>query len=423
MSINHPSRRAVLAGAAAVAGSAGSARAATGPRVVVVGGGFGGATAARYLKRHDPKLRVTLIEAGRSHATCPFSNTVIAGLNPMTAIERDFGALRDKWGVAVVTDTVVAIDSARRMVTTRSGASYGYDRLILSPGVDFKWDGLEGYDEAASEPMPHAWKAGPQTLLLRRQLQAMPDGGLVVIAVPGGPIRCPPGPYERAGLIAWYLQQAKPRSKVMILDAKDGFTKDKLFLEGWAARYGAMVEWVPAGQNGRVVRVDAKAGTVETDFDTFHPAVTNVIPPHQAGAIAVAAGLAGAGGFCPVDPVTFESTMAKGIHVIGDACSAGEMPKSAFAANGQAKIAAAAVAALLAGDTPAAVPALNTCYSLVAPDYGISVVGVYEVRDGAYAAVKGAGGVSPLGANAHFRKSEADYAAGWYAGACRDAWG
>lgn len=409
-----------LAAAGAVSALGLSACAApSGPKVVVVGGGFGGATAAKYTRRYLPDAQVMLIAAGRNHFTCPFSNTVIGGLNPMGFIERGYDVLAGQYGITVVNDLAVAIDPVARTVRIRGGAVFGYDKLVLSPGIDLKWGALEGYDEAASLRMPHAWKAGPQTVLLRRQLEAMPDGGVVVIAVPANPIRCPPGPYERASLIAHYLKRDKPRSKVIILDAKGGFSKEALFKEGWAALYGGLIEWVPAGG---VVRVDAAAGGLETDFDRFTPAVANVIPPQAAAAIAVAAGLADKSGFCPVDPNTFQSTLFRDIHVIGDACIAGEMPKSGHSANGQAKVAAAALAAMLMGEPPTAMRAINTCYSLVAPDYGISVSGVYGVRNGAIANVEGAGGVSPSGAPRRFREKEAEFAAGWYASICQDSW-
>ncbi|OAN49785.1 cytochrome C [Paramagnetospirillum marisnigri] len=409
-----------LAGAASAFGLVGCA---SGPRVVVVGGGFGGATAAKYVKRYIPDAHVTLIDGAKTHVTCPFSNTVLAGINPLSMLERNFDALANKYGIAVVTDMVTAIDPVTKVVKTKGGVSIGYDKLVVSPGVDMKWGALEGYDEAASMIMPHAWKAGPQTTLLRQQLEAMPNGGTVIISAPGNPYRCPPGPYERASLIAYYLKTQKPKSKLIILDAKDAFSKDKLFKEGWEKMYDNIIEWVPAAKNGKVIRVDAKAGVLETDFDKFKPAVANVIPPQSAAAIALASGLADKSGFCPVDPNTFESTIHKDIFVIGDACVAGEMPKSGYSANSQAKVAAGAIAAMVMGDKPAPMSAINTCYSLLAPDYGISVSGIYSVQDGKIAGIKGSGGVSPSGAPYQFRKKEADFASGWYAGICQDSWG
>ncbi|CAA7613633.1 NAD(P)/FAD-dependent oxidoreductase [Magnetospirillum sp. UT-4] len=412
-----------LLGAAGAVTMAGSLSACTsGPKVVVVGGGFGGATAAKYVKRYDPSFDVTLIDADKSHFTCPFSNAVIGGLKDMSYIERKFDALVNKHGVKVFNDMVVAVDPVAKVVKTKSGQTFAYDRLILSPGIDFKWNAIAGYDEAASQIMPHAWKAGPQTALLKKQLEAMPAGGLVVISAPGNPFRCPPGPYERASLIAGYLKKNKPKSKLLILDSKDAFAKDKLFKEGWEKLYDDIIEWVPAAKNGKVAKVDAKAGVVETDFEKFKPNVANIIPPQMAGTIAQTAGLTDKSGFCPVDPNTFESTIHKGIHVIGDACIAGEMPKSGYSASSQAKVAAAAAIALIKGEKPLQFSAINTCYSLLAADYGISVAAVFAVTDGKIAGVKGAGGVSPMGANYQFRKKEADYADGWYQSVCQDTW-
>lgn len=414
------------AGAASALGLAGCASGggAAGPHVVVVGGGFGGATVAKYIRRHDPSVRVTLIEPNKTFYTCPFSNAVVAGFKDMGYIARTYDTLASKYGVKVVHESVVGVDPAAKKVTTSGGTVIGYDRLVMSPGIDFKWGAVPGYDEAAAEIMPHAWKAGPQTALLRNQLESMADGGVVIIAPPANPYRCPPGPYERAGLIAWYLKKNKPKSKVLILDPKDDFAKRKLFEEGWEKAYDGMVEWVPGSKNGKVAKVDAKAMVLETDFDKHKGAVVNFIPPQQAGAIAFRAGLTDASGFCPVDRTTFESTLQKGIHVIGDACIADAMPKSGYSASSQGKVAAAAVVALLNGQPVAKASFINTCYSLVAPDYGISVAAVYEVgADGKIGGIKGSGGVSPAGANYQFRKKEADFAEGWYASIAQDTWG
>ena len=258
---------------------------------------------------------------------------------------------------------------------------FAYDRLVLSPGVDLRFDALPGYDEAAAAKMPHAWKAGEQTLLLRKQLEAMDDGGLVVIAAPANPFRCPPGPYERACLIAHYLKTKKPRSKLLILDAKDTFSKQRLFQNAWKELYPGMIEWVSLSQGGKVNAVDPATNTLITDFGNHTAQVANVIPPQRAGRIATIAGATDNTGWCAIDPVTFESKSAPNIHVIGDACLAGAMPKSAFSANSQAKACASAVATLIAGRTPAAPKLINTCYSLAAPGYGISVAGVYAAEE------------------------------------------
>jgi len=285
---------------------------------------------------------------------------------------------------------------------------------VLAPGIDIRWDGLPGYDEAASATMPHAWKAGEQTLLLRRQLEAMDDGGIVVIAAPANPFRCPPGPYERASLIAWYLKTRKPKSKLVILDAKDAFSKQGLFLAGWRGLYGDMIEWINLSAGGKVTAVEPATNTLVTDFARYDAKVANVIPPQKAGRIAAIAGVADKTGWCPIDPVSFESKLQPGIHVIGDATIAGGMPKSAFAANGQAKVCAAAVASLLRGAAPAAPKLINTCYSLVAPDYGISVAGVYRAANGLLIDVEGAGGVSPANGTRDVRALEAHYAEAWF---------
>lgn len=381
-------------------------------RVVVVGGGFGGATAARFLASFGHQ--VTLVERHPTYWTCPFSNTVLAGLNPMEAIAFGYDGVRAA-DVTVVQDEAQGIDPSARQVRLASGPVLAYDRLVLSPGIDLRYDALPGYDEAAAEVMPHAWTAGPQTELLRRRLQGMEDGGTVAIAVPQNPFRCPPGPYERASLIAHYLKAAKPRSKILILDAKDAFSKRPLFEEAWAALYPGLIEWVPVSMGGKVVAVDPTTMTLTTDFAKHQVAVANVIPPQRAGAIAKAAGVADATGWCPVSPETFESVLVPGVHVIGDACLAGAMPKSAFAANAQGKVVADAIDSFLHGGTPGAAKLINTCYSLAAPDYAFNVAGVYRSQDGALAEIEGAGGTSPLGASASVRAAEADYARAWYA--------
>jgi sulfide dehydrogenase [flavocytochrome c] flavoprotein subunit len=271
--------------------------------------------------------------------------------------------------------------------------------------------------------LPHAWQAGAQTELLRRQLEAMEDGGTVVMTVPANPYRCPPGPYERASLIAHYLKTRKPRSKLLVLDAKDAFSKQRLFEAAWAALYPGLLEYVPLSGGGRVTGVDVAAREVVTEFGNHAGAVVNVIPPQRAGALAQIAGAADRSGWCPVDPASFESRLLPNIHVIGDACIAGAMPKSAFAANAQARVCADAIARLLRGATVPEPRLLNTCYSLVAPGYGISVAGVYRPAEGVLADIPGAGGTSPLDAPASFREAEASYAEDWFETITADAFG
>ena len=382
-------------------------------RVVVIGGGFAGASCARALKRLDRTLAVTLIEPSGRFTACPFSNAVIAGLRDLDAQQFGYEGLARE-GIEVVQQAAVSVDPQARRVSVGDGSSFDYQRLVLAPGIELRFDAIPGYDAAAAEAMPHAWKAGAQTLALRRQLEAMADGGVVIMSVPANPYRCPPGPYERASLIAHYLKTAKPRSKLIILDAKDRFSKQRLFEAAWQALYPGLVEWVSLSFGGQVTEVGAAAMTLVTDFGSHRADVANIIPPQRAGAIAAAAGVADRTGWCPIDPVSFESLLQPGIHVIGDAAIAGAMPKSAFAADSQAKVCAAAVASLLRGEAPVARKLVNTCYSLVAPDYGISVAGVYHPSGGQLAEVEGAGGTSPPEAPDSFRQAEARYAEAWF---------
>lgn len=392
------------------------------PRVVVIGGGFAGASAARALKRADPRVAVALVEPNPHYTACPLSNAVIAGLRDMKRQHFGYAAI-EAGGIVLVPQAAMRVEPERREVVLADEVRLGYDRLIVAPGIDLRFDALPGYGAAAADLMPHAWKAGEQTLLLRRQLEAMEDGGLVVIAAPANPFRCPPGPYERASLIATYLQRHKPRSKILILDRKDAFSKQRLFEAGWAALYPGMIEWVGQSLGGGVTEVDAATRTLRTEFGEHRAAVANVIPPQRAGAVATIAGVADATGWCPVDPVTFESRLVPNIHVIGDAAIGGAMPKSAFTANAQAKVCAGAVIALLHREKPGAPKLINTCYSLLAPDYGISIAGVYEPRDGLLAEVEGAGGTSPLDAPPAVRAEEAVYGEAWFETITTEAFG
>jgi sulfide dehydrogenase [flavocytochrome c] flavoprotein subunit len=415
-------RTSAAAGVLSVLGVSRYARAQGGANIVVVGGGFGGATCAKYLKRLSSDVNVTLIESSDRFVTCPFSNYVIADWRTIDTITQNYAAM-SKHGVRVVHDTATAVDPIGKKIFLKSGAALSYDRLVVSPGVDFKWGAIEGYDEKAAQVMPHAWKAGPQTLLLRKKLLAMRDGDTYIMVAPPNPFRCPPGPYERASVIARYLKTYKPRSKVIILDAKEAFSKQALFMQGWERLYPGMIEWVAGAKGGRVISVNPKTLTVEAELDKYKGTVVNVIPAQTAGKIARDAGLADDTGWCPVHPKTFESTRQRNIYVIGDAAIAGPMPKSAFAANSQGKIVAAAIAAELRGESPADGIYINTCYSLLAPDYGISVAGVYRLSAEGINEVPGSGGTSPMEADAAFRADEARYAHGWYAGIVADVFG
>jgi sulfide dehydrogenase [flavocytochrome c] flavoprotein subunit len=413
-----------FAGSLGIAGVPWVARAqAARGRVVVIGGGFGGAATAKYIRMLDGNVQVTLIEPSRTFYTCPFSNLVLGGLKQMADIAHSYDALRSKWGATVTHDTATAVDPVRKTVTLAAGAVLPYDKLVLSPGIDIKWGAIAGYDEKAAERIPHAWKAGPQTVLLRQQLEAMPDGGLFVLSSPANPFRCPPGPYERVSMIAHYFKTAKPRSKILILDAKENFSKQGLFMAGWKALYDGMIEWVPLGKDGKVVKVDPATREVEGELGAKHkPDVLNIVPPQKAAAIAIAAGVA-QGDWCPINPLTFESTMQKDIHVIGDASVAAPMPKSGFSASSQGKVVAAAIVAMLGGKEPQGASYANTCYSLVGPNYGISVADVYKAEAGKMVQVPNAGGVSPANVPPEFRQAEARYAESWYRTNTAEVWG
>jgi len=321
-----------------------------------------------------------------------------------------------------VAQAATRIDPQARVVGLADGSSLAYDRLVLAPGIDLKFDALPGYDEAATTKMPHAWKAGEQTMLLRRQLEAMDDGGLVVLAVPAGPLRCPPAPYERASLIAHYLKTNKPRSKVLILDAKDAFPQQRLFERAWQELYSGTIERVSLSQGGRVTSVDPRTNTIVTDFGNYTAAVANVIPPQQAGRIAAVAGAADNTGWCPIDPVTFASKLAPNIHVIGDACIAGGIPKSASAASAEGNACAAVIANLIAGKVAATPRLVGACYNTVAPGYAFSQSGVYQPKDGMFAESEGLV-ITPVDATNEMRRRESDDAEAWYKTITVDAFG
>lgn len=416
----HLSRRTFLSIAAAAAAVSVSrfGRAFAEPvrskHVVIVGGGFAGATCAKYLRRADPTIQVTLIERERNYVTPPSSNLVVAGLQPLKDLTVSYDKLQRNHGVRVVFGDAVSIDPAGRTVALKSGETLAYDRLVVAPGIDFKYEDIEGYSAQAATVMPHAWKAGSQTALLRRQLEQMSNGGTVIITVPPAPIRCPPGPYERASLIGYYLKHAKPKSKVLILDANESFAAEEAFMEAWQALYPGMIEWVPGSKGGRVAKIDTRSMAVSTSAGLQRGQVVNVIPPQKAGNLADQAGLTDQTGWCPVDPGSFESTRRNGIHVIGDSAIAGKLPKSAAAANSEAKVCAQAIASLLADRQVGDPSFVNACYALASPTYGLSIAGVYGRTAGSIAPLPGAFGVSPLKAPAKYRAKEAQDAHGWY---------
>ena len=399
-------------------------------KVVVIGGGYAGAVAAKYIRMTDPAIHVTLIEQNADYYSCPLSNWVIAGFRDMEVQKWGYSGLK-KHGVDVVIDHVNKIDPGAKSVGTVGGHKFRYDRLIVAPGVDFK--PLEGYDAEAEKKMPHAWKAGMQTVALGNQLLAMKNGDPFILVAPPNPFRCPPGPYERASLVAHFLKKHKPKSKVIILDAKPKFSKQGLFTGGWTQLYGygtdkSLIQWVSGGEGGKVTRVDAKTMTVYADNNGFEEEYTssciNVIPAQQAGKIAQIAGLTDKSGWCPVHLNTFESKLHKDVYVIGDSSAAAGLPKSGYAANSEAKIAAAAVIASLNGKKAGEPSYVNTCYSMLSPDYGISVAAVYKFNPKKPEKVqKIAGGLSPSKASAYIRKQEALYNESWYQSIMSDTFG
>lgn len=346
-----------------------------GARVVVIGGGWGGATAAKYVRLFDPSIEVILIEPNRQFISCPFSNLVLAGLRSIDSLTMGYDGLR-KHGVRIIHETATAIEPDTKRV--RVGEGYlQYDRLIVSPGIDFQWDQVEGLAQN-QDTVLHAWKAGPQTVQLARQLAAMPDGGVVVMSIPPAAYRCPPGPYERASMLGWFLKTHKPRSKLIVLDANQNIiSKTALFRTAWQAYPN--IDYRPAS---RVVGVDPGAREVRTDFDKIRYDVVNVIPPQRAGAIAVQADLVGGDKrWCEVSHVTYESVKQRGVHVIGDATIGLPVPKSGNIANATGKISAAAIVSLIQGKQPSAIAPGNTCYSWVSDREAIAVVNAYRIEN------------------------------------------
>ena len=395
-------------------------------RLVIVGAGQAAFALASKLRALKDERPITIVgsEDAYPYQRPPLSKKYLLG-------EMSFDRLMfrpEEWyaenNVDMRLSTLVEeIDRSAKTLRMQDGGTLSYDKLIMSPGIDIRWGALEGYDEAVQEAMPHAWKAGPQTTLLRDQLEAMQDGGLVVMSVPPAPFRCPPGPYERASLIANYLKTRKPASKLIILDAKDQFSKQPLFLEAWAKHYPDHLEWIGASDFGRVASVDPGAMTLSTDFDTYDADVANVIPPQKAGEIAERAGVADQTGWCPIDPLDFSSTLQPDIHVLGDATIAAPMPKSAFSANLQAKLCALQITRELRGQPLAPTVLANTCYSYVTPDAAVSITGVYSNEGGALSSIEGAGGLSPQGAAQSVRAAEAAQAAAWFDQITRQTFG
>jgi NADPH-dependent 2,4-dienoyl-CoA reductase/sulfur reductase-like enzyme len=392
------------------------------PRLVVIGGGPGGGTVARYVAK-DSKgaVDVTLIEANARHTTCFFSNLYIGGMRSFDSITHGYDKLASGYGINVIKGFAIGVDAAKRTVTIAGGQTVPYDKLVVAPGIDFKYEAYEGYSKAATETITHAWQAGPQSQILRRQLEAMDDGGVFVIAPPPNPFRCPPGPYERISLVAQYFKQNKPKSKIIAVDAKDKFSKQALFQEGWAKYYEGLIEWLPLNITGGVKAVDVKGMTLHTGGESIKGNVINLIPPQKAGAIATAAGLANETGWCPIDPFTMASTRVPHTYVLGDSSIAAAMPKSGFSANSQAKACAMAIRAELTGSRAFPPRYSNTCWSFVATGDAVKVGASYEASKEKIA--KTDGFISKTGEDAATRTATAEEAEGWYAGISADIFG
>jgi NADPH-dependent 2,4-dienoyl-CoA reductase/sulfur reductase-like enzyme len=418
-------RRTLITGSASFAGAMmlGAPRllAQAKPRVVVIGGGPGGATAAKYIAKESAgAISVTLVEPVAKYQTCFHSNLYLGGFRDYASITHDYAALKKKYGIAVVAERASKIDRDKKEVVLAGGRKLPYDRLIVSPGIDLKYDSVPGWSQAAEEKMPHAWKPGAQTLLLKKRLDAVPNGGVIVMVAPPNPYRCPPGPYERVSMMAHALKKArKDRCKIFVIDPKESFSKQALFQEGWEKHYKGMVEWIGPKVHDGLKSVDPATNTVVTGFETYkNAALVNVIPAQMAGAIARDAGLANASGFCAIDPANMKSTVDPNIFVLGDACIAGDMPKSAFSANSQAKVAAMIVRGELASARTFPARYTNTCWSLIETDDCVKVGGAYEPKDGKIGAASTF--VSQTGEAADLRKQTQAENMAWYAGFTAD---
>lgn len=391
------------------------------PNVVVVGGGAGGATAARYIAK-DSKgaVNVTLIEPSRVYYTCFFSNLAIGGFTTLDQTAHTYRKLATEYGVNVVHEFAVGVDRDAKTVTTGSGMKFPYDRLILSPGIDFVPGSVPGWNLAHQDAMPHAYKGGTQAALLKAQVEAMPEGGTYAMVAPPNPYRCPPGPYERICMVAHVLKQKNPTAKIMIFDPKPKFSKMALFQEGWQNHYAGMIEWV-GGDFGEVESVDPEAMTVTVDDEAVKVDVCNVIPGQKAGHIAELAGLTNDKGWAPVNAEDMSSKVDANVHVLGDASQQGDMPKSGFSANSQAKVCAMAVRGALTGSKVFPAKFSNTCWSLIGTDDGVKVGASYEATDEKIA--KTTGFISQTGEDAALRKQTYEESLGWYSGITSDMFG
>ena len=394
------------------------------PKVVIIGGGPGGATVARYLASDsDGQLDITLIEDSPRYTTCFFSNLYLGDVLDFESITFDYDTLASGYGVNVVNGYAEAIDPQARQVRLRDGATFQYDRLVVAPGIEMVYDDVPGYSEEAAEIAPHAWQAGPQTALLKQKLDELEDGQNIVLVAPPNPYRCPPGPYERASMMAHALSsRGFENSTIFIIDRKESFAKQALFTEGWNRHYPGMIEWYSAGILGDIVEVDAVAGTVETDFDTFEGALLNIIPAQKAGSIAVTTGLSDESGFCPIDASSMRSSLDENIFVIGDASIAGDMPKSGFSANSQAKVAAMTIRAELLSSRLYPATYANVCWSLIALADGVKVGAHYAPGDDGLIHSTSSF-VSQPSESAATRTATYQESVGWYSSITKDMFG
>lgn len=420
-------RRTFLQSSAAVAGAAAfSAVPAIGqakPRVVVIGGGAGGTTAAKYIAR-DSKgaIDVTLVEPLKRYQTCFHSNLYLGGYRSYDSITHGYEKLTSAYGVKMNHQWASAIDRDKKQVVLADGSRLSYDRLVVSPGIALKYDSVPGWGKEHEVAMPHAWLPGEQTQILKKRLDAVPDGGVIVMIAPPNPFRCPPGPYERVSMMAHALKAAgKSKSKIIVIDPKENFSKQGLFQEGWEKYYKGMVEWLGPKVHDGLKSVDPKTNTVVTGFETYKAALVNVIPAQTAGTIAIDAKLTNAGGFCPIDAASMKSTVDPSIYVLGDASIAGDMPKSGFSANSQAKVAALMIRGELIKAETFPARYANTCWSLIETDDAVKVGGRYEAKDGKIAATETF--VSKTGESADLRKATQAENMGWYAGISADMFG
>ncbi|MBL1435235.1 MAG: FAD-dependent oxidoreductase [Rhodobacteraceae bacterium] len=391
------------------------------PRVVVVGGGAGGATAARYIaKDSGGAIDVVLIEPSRTYYTCFFSNLYLGGYRDMASLGHSYGAMAAQ-GVNVVHDWAIGVDRDAKTVALAGGGSIPYDKLILSPGIDFRDGAVQGWDVSAQNAMPHAYKAGSQTELLRAQMESMPQGGTYAMVAPPNPFRCPPGPYERISMVAHYFKENNPTVKILIFDPKAGFSKQALFEDGWTRHYAGMVEWISPDFGGAVDEVRPGSMEVVADGEVVKVDVCNVIPAMKAGRIADLAGVTNDAGWAPVNPHTMATRADENIYVLGDSAQQGDMPKSGFSANSQAKVCANAVRGELTGSTVFPARFSNTCWSLLDTNDGVKVGASYEATDEKI--TKTSGFISQVGEDAATREATYGESVGWYDGITADMFG